>query len=257
MNFVLISWWALAHRAVGTKQTLLTRDAQVDHWTCCILSCHLIHRLDMVTSCVCCRGCQDDQLIVQSDWSAGHKQDTHTTLHYKTLTKSFFFFSFLLFAPFRPHPSWSRSLTKEENLVHGSFRFQKRGRKHWTQSSDRKEDSESLNKSLPLSQIDTWLVLCLFHFLGGAFSLLADCLLFFFLPLHWSTLISSAQSIQHSRLKYTSSSWHKHTRSNTGFTRAHKIRNNHLQTGLSCTCFSGERRVNFREGTVCWEAGGG
>lgn len=93
MNSVLISRWALAHRAVETKQTLLTRDAQVDRWTCCILSCHLVHRLYMVTSCVCRRGCQDDQLIVQSDWSAGHKQDTHITSHYKTLTRSFFFFS--------------------------------------------------------------------------------------------------------------------------------------------------------------------
>lgn len=199
-NSVLISWWALARRAVGTKQTLLTRDAQVDHWTCCILSRHLIHRLYMVTSCVCRRGCQDDQLIVQSDWSAGHKQDTHTTLHYKTLTRSFFF-------PFRPHPSWSRSLTKGENLVHGSFRFQKRGGKHWTQSSDRKEDSESLNKSLPLSQIDTWLVLCLFHFWGGFFIVSWLSSVFFssltLIHPHFLGAINTAQSFEIYELKLT------------------------------------------------------
>lgn len=121
--------------------------------------------------------------------------------------KKLFFFSFSLFAPFRLHLFWSRSLTKGGNLVHGSFRFQKRGRKHWTQSSDRKEDSESLNKSLPLSQIDTWLVLCLFHFFSGFFIVSWLSSVFFsslaLIHPHFLGAINTAQSFEIYKLKLT------------------------------------------------------
>lgn len=75
------------HTHTHKKKTLLTRDAQVDRWAGRVLSRHVVHRLHVVASCVGRRGCQDDQLIVQSDWSA----EIHTQqLSYKTLKTAFF-----------------------------------------------------------------------------------------------------------------------------------------------------------------------
>lgn len=57
-----------------------TWDAQIDRWTRHIVSCHLVNSLHMVTSCIHGCGCQDNQLIVQSDCSVGHKNTENTGL---------------------------------------------------------------------------------------------------------------------------------------------------------------------------------
>lgn len=62
-----------AFNAVNMLFFCFTWDAQVDGRARHILSRHLIHSFDMVTPCIRCSGCQDNQLIVQSDCSAGHK----------------------------------------------------------------------------------------------------------------------------------------------------------------------------------------
>lgn len=129
---------------------ILTWNAQVDGGTYRALSGHLIHRLHVVTSCICYHCCQDDQLIVQSDCSAGHKWDEHATMDFKPLT-----------IMSRKHPSsrfssshWELKLRlrqKREYLVQGSFQIQMGEKRNRRQSSDTKEDLKSLNKSLLLS----------------------------------------------------------------------------------------------------------
>lgn len=52
---------------------IFTWDAQVDSRTRHSLAGQLVHRLYMITSGVRCSGCQDNQLIVQSNCSARNK----------------------------------------------------------------------------------------------------------------------------------------------------------------------------------------
>lgn len=72
-----------AVRSARLKETqgfgqIFTWDTQVDGSTRHTLAGHLIHRLHVVTPGIRRRRCQDNQLIVQSDCSAGHKWERHT-----------------------------------------------------------------------------------------------------------------------------------------------------------------------------------
>ena len=191
----------------------------------------------MVTSGVRRGRCQDDQLIVQGNCTVGHKtkhtdnkglENTITTTERQSVSPP-------SVAPSQARTPLTLRLWQEESIWYmDHLEFIRGGRKHWLHSSERKEDSESLNKSLLLSQIDMWLILRLSPSFGHS-SLFVYCLLFF-PSLHWSILISLRSSsnqystnIQHTRA---------HTQDLTAFSHEHtEIRNNHLQTDFVLLLF--------------------
>lgn len=121
------------------RMFIFTWDAQVDSRTRRILSCHLVHHLCMVTSCVCCGGCQDDQLIVRSDFSAGHKSQGEQGIrkHSNNQLKGEHA-SVQRCSVSDKNTAQTKTQTRGEYLVHGSFRIHKGG-KETLNTSIRKE----------------------------------------------------------------------------------------------------------------------
>lgn len=147
----------------------LTCDADVDGRTCHCFPCQLIHRLCVVTSRVCRCGCQDDQLIVQGDCSVGPKQKKR---YYSTdVIISIIFQVFQIFSLSSvalPSVVFKLRLWQDVECIWNTSDLErvKSETTHWKQASKRNRDWEGLNKSLLLSQIDMWLILCLFHSSG-------------------------------------------------------------------------------------------